>query len=48
MATYAIDVSDVEVKTWLIPFLNLLIRNGDTILFTHEGGVDVGDVDAKT
>ena len=22
-------------------------RNGDTILFTHEGGVDVGDVDAK-
>ncbi|XP_068220255.1 ATP-citrate synthase-like isoform X1 [Palaemon carinicauda] len=22
-------------------------RNGDTILFTHEGGVDIGDVDAK-
>ncbi|KAJ3877424.1 ATP-citrate synthase [Lentinula edodes] len=22
-------------------------RSGDTILFTHEGGVDVGDVDAK-
>ena len=22
-------------------------RNGDTILFHHEGGVDIGDVDAK-
>lgn len=22
-------------------------REGDTILFTHEGGVDIGDVDAK-
>ena len=22
-------------------------RHGDTILFTHEGGVDIGDVDAK-
>lgn len=22
-------------------------RRGDTILFTHEGGVDIGDVDAK-
>ena len=22
-------------------------RNGDTILFTPEGGVDIGDVDAK-
>lgn len=22
-------------------------RSGDTILFTHEGGVDVGDVDSK-
>lgn len=22
-------------------------RQGDEILFTHEGGVDVGDVDAK-
>lgn len=22
-------------------------RGGDTILFTHEGGVDIGDVDAK-
>lgn len=22
-------------------------RNGDTILFTHEGGVDIGDVDEK-
>ena len=35
--------------TWF-PFILELIyfyRNGDTILFTHEGGVDVGDVDAK-
>lgn len=23
------------------------VREGDYILFTHEGGVDVGDVDAK-
>jgi len=23
------------------------IREGDQILFTHEGGVDIGDVDAK-
>ncbi|KAJ9083897.1 ATP citrate lyase subunit 1 [Entomophthora muscae] len=23
------------------------LREGDTILFTHEGGIDVGDVDAK-
>ena len=23
------------------------VREGDWILFTHEGGVDVGDVDAK-
>lgn len=23
------------------------VREGDTILFTHEGGVDIGDVDAK-
>lgn len=23
-------------------------RHGDTILFTHEGGVDIGDVDAKS
>ena len=22
-------------------------RHGDTILFHHEGGVDIGDVDAK-
>ena len=22
-------------------------RDGDTILFHHEGGVDIGDVDAK-
>lgn len=22
-------------------------RNGDTILFHHQGGVDIGDVDAK-
>ena len=22
-------------------------REGDTILFHHEGGVDIGDVDAK-
>lgn len=22
-------------------------RHGDTILFTHEGGVDIGDVDSK-
>ena len=22
-------------------------RHGDTLLFTHEGGVDIGDVDAK-
>lgn len=23
------------------------VREGDEILFTHEGGVDIGDVDAK-
>lgn len=22
-------------------------RNGDTVLFHHEGGVEIGDVDAK-